>query len=162
MRSLFKAFLNPVVILSSLGLGLFLTAALLVTLWFSRPGETGRGASTAVVNIIRVPTSTATAKPAEEVEAPISTVPSATFEPGVIQTGGWVEVTGTEGAGLRVRENPGLSQGVLFLANEREIFQILAGPEEIDGYSWWQLISPDDETRAGWAVANYLRGVVPP
>jgi hypothetical protein len=30
------------------------------------------------------------------------------------------------------------------------------GPQEVDDFTWWYLVAPFDETRSGWAVANYL------
>jgi hypothetical protein len=82
--------------------------------------------------------------------------------PGLIAIGVNVEVQGTGGAGLRIRQSPGLSQRVLFLANENEVFLVNDGPTEIDGYTWWYLVSPSDATRVGWGVADYLKVVAVP
>jgi hypothetical protein len=91
-----------------------------------------------------------------------STTPeSQTQVPELIVIGSNVEVHGTGGAGLRVRQNPGLSQRVLFLADENEVFLVNDGPIEMDGYTWWYLVSPSDATRVGWGVADYLKVAVP-
>ncbi len=162
MRPLLRIVLNPVVIISALALGIFLTVALLAALWLSKPEQIDQGASTAVVEIIRVPTATPTSTPVPEAVVPTETLLSSTAEPGIIRVGGYVEVTGTGGAGLRIRQNPGLSQGVLFLADEGEVLYVMEGPQSLDGYDWWRLQNPADESRGGWAVADYLRDVPAP
>jgi hypothetical protein len=48
------------------------------------------------------------------------------------------------------------------LGAEAEVFQVSDGPREIDGYTWWYLVGPYDESRRGWAVANYLSVVQNP
>ena len=70
--------------------------------------------------------------------------------------GAYVQVTGTGGDGLRLRDQPGLNGNVLLVASEAEVFRLEDGPVEMDGYTWWSLIGPFDETRRGWGVANYL------
>jgi len=68
----------------------------------------------------------------------------------------FVKIQGTEGVGLRIRNNPGTDSEVVFLANESEVFVVIGGPEENDGILWWELTTPYDETRSGWASADYL------
>jgi len=63
---------------------------------------------------------------------------------------------------LRLRNQPGLSSTVSFLAMENEVLEIGSGPREQDGYVWWYLFNPYDPTKAGWAVANYLRVIESP
>ncbi len=79
-----------------------------------------------------------------------------------ISEGGYVQISGTGGDGLRVREGPGLDREPLFVGLESEIFQIIDGPHEADGYTWWHLSAPYDETIHGWAVSNYLAFVEAP
>ena len=43
------------------------------------------------------------------------------------------------------------------LAGEAEVFSVQDGPEESEGRIWFYLVSPSDASRAGWAVADYLR-----
>jgi len=50
----------------------------------------------------------------------------------------------------------------LLLGSEAEVFRVQDGPREVDGYTWWYLVGPFDETRRGWAVANYLQIVQNP
>ncbi len=70
--------------------------------------------------------------------------------------GAYVQVTGTGGDGLRLRDRPGLDGNVLLVASEAEVFKLADGPVDMDGYVWWSLVGPFDETRRGWAAENYL------
>jgi hypothetical protein len=55
-----------------------------------------------------------------------------------------------------LRVEPGLDSQVRLLGLETEVFQVTDGPQEVDGFTWWYLVAPFDETRNGWAVSNYL------
>ena len=68
-----------------------------------------------------------------------------------------VEIYGTEGGGLRLRNAPGLDSTINELALENEVFEVRGGPEEADGYVWWFLINPYDNSIQGWSVGNFLR-----
>jgi hypothetical protein len=68
-----------------------------------------------------------------------------------------VEVVGTEGDGLRLRQDPSTTGTILTLAGESEVFTVQDGPRDADGRTWFYLVSPSDAARAGWAVADYLR-----
>jgi hypothetical protein len=68
----------------------------------------------------------------------------------------YVKIARTGGVGLRIRQEPGTSGEVVFIANESEVFIVIGGPVEKDGIIWWQLSTPYDETRSGWASADYL------
>jgi hypothetical protein len=74
----------------------------------------------------------------------------------------FVKISGTEGAGLRLRSQPGLDYQPRFLGIEDEIFQIEDGPESADGYVWWYLVAPFEANRNGWAVSNYLEVIQEP
>jgi len=76
-----------------------------------------------------------------------------------ISKGGKVRITGTGGDGLRLRDNPGLSGKVLILGKENEIFQVLDGPADADGYIWWLLVNFEDNTQKGWGVSDFLQVV---
>jgi len=146
-------------ILGGIGLGILLLAVAIAA------GPLLRGSAFAHVGIQPVvtirapvfPTETPPMLPAESSATAIATpVPPPLrqegFGPGVL-----VSVSGTEGEGLRLRNQPGLSSTVAFLAMENEVLEIGAGPREQDGYVWWYLFNPYDTNKAGWAVANYLR-----
>lgn len=74
-----------------------------------------------------------------------------------IKIGEVVQIYNTEGAGLRLRENPGISTNVQFIGEELELFTVVNGPTTQDGYTWWYLESPYDENRSGWAASDYLQ-----
>ena len=71
-----------------------------------------------------------------------------------------MQITGTEGAGLRIRSEPGQNSETVFLGEEEETFKVKDGPKQADGHTWWYVVAPYDETRAGWAAADFL-AVVP-
>jgi len=89
---------------------------------------------------------------------PTSTLPAQAEVNGVtIQN--FVKIEGTGGVGLRIRRSPGVDAEIVFLANESEVFIVIGGPEEKDGILWWQLTTPYDDSRSGWASADYLVAV---
>ena len=75
--------------------------------------------------------------------------------------GSYVQVVNT-GVGLNIRSQPTISGDVEFLGYDAEVFIVRDGPVEADGFTWWYLVTPVDETRAGWAAATYLEVVANP
>ena len=75
---------------------------------------------------------------------------------GAISIGTIVKITGTEYAGLRLRNEPNINGQILSIAMEDEIFEVLDGPISSDDYYWWYLRAPYDKSRNGWAVSKYL------
>lgn len=75
---------------------------------------------------------------------------------GAIQVGAYVQISGTDGEGLRLRTAPGTENPPRFLGMDSEVFKVIGGPEEKGGYTWWHLEAPYDQNRNGWAVSNYL------
>jgi hypothetical protein len=74
-----------------------------------------------------------------------------------IAVGIQIAVEGVDENMLNVRQAPGISNAIVFRAEEESIFTITEGPMQADGFTWWRLQDPADATRTGWAVANYLR-----
>jgi len=72
-----------------------------------------------------------------------------------------VEVFGTQGEGLRIRESPGLEASILILGLESEVFQVVEGPVISDGLSWWRIANLYDPTETGWAADSFLRSFDP-
>jgi hypothetical protein len=101
--------------------------------------------------------STATLSPTATPGSAVTSTPT-----GQIGIGSYVQITGTEGAGLRIRKEPGQNGDTVFLGEEEETFQVKDGPRESDGYTWWYLVAPYDNNRAGWAAADFLAAVPPP
>ena len=60
---------------------------------------------------------------------------------------------------LNIRNSPSLADSqILFREADGKLFDVIGGPQEADGYTWWQLRDPQFQVE-GWAVANYLRTV---
>jgi len=149
LRSLFTSR----VLLSGLLLGVLLFAGALLLLWFTRPEAQVIPPAGVILNVTPAPTAT-------QVLPTPSTVPTATdtlASAGALSISQYVQVTGTGGDGLRLRATPGLNGEIKLLGSEGEIYRLKDGPQEADGYTWWLLVDPDDETRQGWAVADFLQ-----
>ena len=58
----------------------------------------------------------------------------------------------------RVRSAPSINAEPLFLAFDAEVFVVQDGPQQADGYTWWYLAAPYDQTRTGWAASNFSNG----
>ncbi|MFQ5923946.1 MAG: hypothetical protein ACE5M4_13975 [Anaerolineales bacterium] len=138
--------------------GLLLTVALLT---LARLRGTSRpGSLSPVLTVIPLPTAT----------TPVILAPTAPQLPTLTHTpppdapkqftaGELVEVFGTEGEGLRIRENPSLAADVRMLGLESEVFEVIEGPMEADGYTWWRLAHPFDPSKQGWAADPFLRSL---
>lgn len=83
-------------------------------------------------------------------------IPPATPIPGVFTVGVKVEISGTGGDGLRMREGPGTDSQVLYLAREGEDCIILEGPQIDENLIWWKIQSLEEETKTGWSVQTYM------
>ena len=159
-RGLLQLFTAPVLI----GAALFACLLTVITLaWFgfsASLADTYLGFAPADLTMISAPTSTPLTTPTltpDPYQLGTPTIPA-----GVIAVGGYVQITGTGGDGLRLRSAPGLTSELLFLGDDAEVFQVRDGPQEANGYIWWYLVAPYDESRAGWAAANFLAVVPPP
>ena len=86
--------------------------------------------------------------------------PTPTSNPAITYDGiainSYVSIEGTEGSGLRIRSLPGLSSDTEFIANESEVYIVIGGPKNADDMLWWNLATPYDETRQGWAASGFL------
>jgi hypothetical protein len=154
-----KGLLNFWTVAGAIGVALLLGVLTLALAFLYRPPGPS-GISRAVVTLI--PASTATPQVTAESTLASPYIPTATAMVGEVTLGAYVQITGTEGLGLRMRATPGLNGQDLFLSYDSEVFQVTEGPQELDGHTWWRLVAPYDETRAGWAVADYLALVSSP
>ncbi len=148
-----KDILNPWTIA-----GAILTASVLLLISFFASGSIfqvsqSSYAGDAVITVIPLPTYTNTPLPPEPTITPASETSVG------IQIGANVQIFGTEGEGLRLRREPSLNGEIVYLGLEGEIFLVRAGPEDRDGYIWWQLTAPLNDSRTGWAVSNFLQPV---
>lgn len=121
----------------------------------SKPKQRDPGSATAIVNVIPAATWTQVLPPPTETATPTEQ-PGGSQALGEIKVGSFVQVSGTEGSGLRLRVEPNLESDVRLLGVEDEIFEVKDGPQEAGGYTWWYVVGPYDESRRGWAVADFL------
>ncbi|MBI5945656.1 MAG: SH3 domain-containing protein [Chloroflexi bacterium] len=152
-----RLYLNRYVILGALAVaGILLIVTLIIIGWTSPRFSPDVGFAPADLTMIPAPTHTpnVTAVPTND---PLTTP---TLAAGTIGIGGYVQINGTEGEGLRIRVTPGLNSETVFRGEEAEVFLVKDGPQTADGYTWWYLVAPYDETRAGWSAADFL-AVVP-
>jgi len=153
-----RELVNKWVILGALafaGLLLLITAIAIGLTSARRNSEVGF--VPADVTVIAAPTGTSGAPPTPTID-PFASPTS----PAGIAIGNYVQITGTEGQGLRIRAEPGLGGEFQFLAYDSEVFVIQDGPREVDGYVWWYLVAPYDDTRVGWAAADFLTYIPEP
>ncbi len=154
--------------------GLAVAIALLVGIWIGmhsfRSAQPVPATAAPVMTIVPAPSATSIVQmPTQAVTATVSTSP--TTEPSnvtppppntSIAVREFVQISGTSGDGLRLRAAPGVNSTARLLGHEAEVFQVKEGPKQADGYTWWYLVSPSDETRSGWAVSNYLAVIQQP
>ena len=149
-----KSFLNPITLITGIILLIGLVLMTLIILFLGRQPALANQA-TPQITMIAAPTMTP-----RPVEPTITMTPTQTSIPilpeGVIGVGRYVQVSGTDGAGLRMRSEPGLSSDINFTAMDGEAFLVIAGPTELDGYVWWHLEAPYDESRNGWSAGAFL------
>ena len=150
--------INKWVVLGALALAGLLTLITAIAIGLtSAPQASDVGFAPADVTVIAAPTGTSGAPPTPTID-PFATATS----PAGVAIGNYVQITGTEGQGLHIRAEPGLGGAFQFLAYDAEVFVIQDGPREVDGYVWWYLTAPYDETRVGWAAADFLTYIPEP
>jgi hypothetical protein len=123
-------------------------------------------------NLLAVPTSTLTiitptVTPFVPPTATPYIAPSATPPPtaGSASAGGGVsgyavgskvKVFDTGGGGLNMRDNPTTKGALLRKLPEGSVYEIVGGPRDADGYTWWQLKDPADGV-TGWGAQRFLQ-----
>lgn len=124
------------------------------------PRATATARLVTAVPAVIVPSATAQTPPTAAAPPTVTAPPPPAGE---VRVGSYVQVTGTGEAGfLNLRSDASLSAPVNYLALERQVFQVQAGPTSADGFTWWYLVDPASQTRFGWAVQNYLQVVAGP
>ena len=153
-----KQYLNRWVIFGAIGFAVFLLIITLIIIGWTSPRFTPDvGFAPADLTMIPAPTNTPNVTAVPTFDPNLATPTLAVNTLGI---GGYVQITGTEGEGLRIRSAAGLNGETVFRGEEAEVFVVKDGPQTADGYTWWYLVAPYDETRAGWAAADFL-AVVP-
>jgi hypothetical protein len=155
-RNYLSVFLDPLVVLGAFSVGVILFISAVILLLLTRTSPAPTGVPTAAITLVAFPTVTPipTSKPSRLwTQTPL---PDQAPQPGGIHPGVVVQITGTGGDGLRLRVEPGLGSEILFIGSESEKFRVQDGPVEADDFIWWFLISPENSSRQGWAVSDYL------
>jgi len=153
-----KQLFNKWVILGALLFAGFLLLVTAFSIGFTSPLQPA-DVGFAPANLTVIPASTATSN-----APPTATIDpfAPTAAPTGIAIGNYVQISGTDGEGLRIRSEPGLAGNPDFLGFDSEVFIVRDGPVVLDGYIWWYLVAPYDETRAGWAAADFLSYIPSP
>lgn len=150
------------VLVGALAVACLLSLVTLGALWWGRLSRPAGAPSTAVLEIVPALPHTPTPDlAAQDPQLELEETPGASPN-GDLTVGAYVQVAGTGGDGLRLRDQPGLNSNILLVASEAEVFQVDQGPVELDGYIWWHLVGPFDPSRQGWAVARFLQIVQNP
>ena len=137
--------------------GVLLLITIIAIGWTNSPQSPDVGFAPADLTVIAAPTATSNVPPTATMD-PFS--PTAT--PTGLAIGSYAQIAGTGGEGLRIRAEPGLTGDPVFLGLDSEVFLVQDGPREADGYTWWYLVAPYDETRKGWAASDYLTFIPAP
>lgn len=70
------------------------------------------------------------------------------------------QVGDTGGLGLIMHTDPGLNTAVIRVLQDGERVVIIAGPQQADGMTWWQV--RDANGQEGWVAASFLQQVIEP
>lgn len=155
-----KNILNRWTFFGALAFAAFFGLLFLLWIYWTQPQSTPTTLTgLEAMTIIPAPSATV---PVTPTPTPDNVATAATPGPDGIIIGGYVQISGTDGQGLRLRSEPGLKGTLLFLGFDAEVYIIRDGPREADGFIWWKLEAPYDTTRTGWAAANYLSVIPPP
>ncbi len=154
MWSIFSKILNKWVWIAGILIAVGFCVVWLLVLWLSAPAR-DNSLAPAVLNVIAVETITPTVQ-----VPPTPVVTQTTYVGSEIVIDIFVQISGTDGAGLRLRSGPGLENPPEFLGMDDAVFKVRDGPIESDGFTWWFLVAPYDENRNGWAASDYLEVVL--
>lgn len=156
--------------------GVALVAALIFVGLGALGGQFSPGGETPVVIVV---TSTPTRRPTRPPVTPTPRLPTATATSALataavvgetaesvitpdpvqfeVRIGAEIEIFDVGTAGLNVRQGAGTEFPVVLIAAEGTRFEVIGGPEDAAGFTWWQLRNVDDPTIEGWGVAEFLR-----
>jgi Bacterial SH3 domain len=156
MRNL-RWLLDPWLFIGSLLFALVLSAILIMVLYTTRSDRSKLAVSTAILKIIAAPTYTLSPQTTQTGSGtPQPTIDQSETSSGEIKVGALVKVSGTGGDGLRMRVSPGLDNEVVFVVKDGDVLRVADGPQMVSNYTWWYLVSIDDENIRGWVVGNFL------
>lgn len=121
-----------------------------ILLWSFRPDSPNGMIPTSILTVIAAPTPTST-----EMHLPLLAQEDY-LSKSSIMIGMYVQIIGTDGAGLRLRSEPGINSQIQFIGMDSEAFEVKGGPRKADGFTWWFVVAPYDQNRSGWAASEYL------
>jgi hypothetical protein len=113
----------------------------------SPPGVLPPTPTLALLPTLPLPTPT-TAAPAAPTVAPTTAAPT-------FSIGAKAVVQGTGASGLNVRAGAGTGHARVKTLPDGAVLEIIGGPKEADGYTWYQV--RDEVGATGWAVVSYMR-----
>ena len=106
--------------------------------------------STATRPVLPLPTFTAAP---EAISTPTSSTQIATQAALVV--GSKAKVVGTGGSGLNVRSAAGTGQARIKTLPDGTLVEVIGGPTEADGFTWWQI--RDEAGVTGWVASKFLQ-----
>jgi hypothetical protein len=138
------------VALGAAGFAIFLCVMSFLVFWLLQPVRKTQMYTHFEMTVVPAPTLTSTPN--------ILITPTPTESAGLngIRVGVFVQISGTDGTGLRIRSGAGTNTSLRFLGMDSEVFKVVDGPQKADGYTWWMLQAPIDQSRSGWAASQYL------
>jgi hypothetical protein len=141
-----------------LGIGALVAVIILLALVFLLSRRPAESAPTPTANVV-TPTATLAPRPTLTPVAP-ATVTSGTgateevLTPAppadTISVGGFVRVIAQ--AGLSFRQSPSTNGALIVILDAGSTLEVIGGPQEADGYVWWQLRTEDG--REGWSAVG--------
>jgi hypothetical protein len=75
--------------------------------------------------------------------------------PAGLAVGSKVQVGSTGGTGLNMRAGAGTNQARIKTLPENTKLEIIGGPKEANGFTWWQV--RDEAGTSGWVVDKYIK-----
>lgn len=108
--------------------------------------ESPEGKETVIATVPPLDTPTPTVRPTSTPEPEPTQAPIAVEDT--------VEVSGTGGSGLRMRAGAGQGHDVVKLLQEGAVLEVIGGPKEADGFTWWQV--RDEVGESGWVASTYV------
>ncbi len=147
---------------------------------FSPPGDTGDRVTPSPTRPVAVtqPTQGPTEQPTLPAFAPTATTTLPTLAPPTptqelaqtaepeasgteqptqvpLSIGDTATVCCTGGTGLRMRSDAGTGHPVVKMLTEDKVVEVVGGPQEANGYTWWQV--RDEVGTSGWVASEFLR-----
>jgi hypothetical protein len=103
------------------------------------------------------PTATPYMAPTDTPAAPTAAAAGTTNDP--ISVGAKVKIVDTGPTGLNFRKTPARAGEKIRSLGEGNVYEVVGGPQQADGLTWWQLKDPSDGT-SGWGAADYMKVVL--